>query len=138
MAEIDRAALAAEVERTVQAYNAAFIEANEQDDPSLMLPWLRIPFSRFPPAPGSASTATTTGEAEAIYRAMVDGLKDTGYEKSILGDFDVEVLNPATAIARCHGVRLRHDGSPIVEFDTAYLVTHTQEGWRIAALISRR
>lgn len=138
MTDDEQTAIATEVEHTVQGYNSAFIRANHEDDPTLMLPWLRIPFSRFPAAPGSATTATDLAEVEAIYRGMVDGLKGTGYERSILSDFNVEVLNASTALARCHGVRLRTDGSTIVEFDTAYLVARGPEGWQIAALVGRR
>lgn len=128
--------LAAEVERDLQRYNAAFIQANADDDPTLMLPWMHRPVMRF--GIGAVSSAATDNDVTAMYQRMIDGLKGTGYAKSTLSDFDVTILNPTTAIVRCHAVRERTDGTTVEEFDTAYLMAKPNDHWQVAALISRR
>lgn len=138
MSQDEVADLAAEAERDLQGYNSAFIRANHEDNPSLMRPWLRLPVTRFGNAPGSATTASTPEEADAMWGRMVDGLKGTGYERSILDNFEVSLINRSTALIRCHGVRERADGSVILEFDTAYILARGDDRWQVSALISQQ
>ncbi len=132
----DLQSLAPAVEADLQRYNAAFVQANRDDDPSLMLPWLRVPVMRT--AADSVLTMSTPAEVEAMYRSMVDRLKGTGYERSLLSDFEVDVINASTAVVRCHAVREQTGGGIVEEFDAGYLMVRGDEHWQVAALISRR
>ena len=129
-------AVRAEVERDLQGYNAAFVQANHDGDSTLMRPWMRVPVMRF--GTGSVAALTTVKEVDALYGQMVDGLKGTGYERSVLSDFDVTVLNPTTALVRCHAVRERADGGVIAAFEAAYLMARGEDHWQVACLIGRR
>lgn len=129
-------AMAPEVEADLQRYNAAFVQANSNDDPSLMLPWLRVPVMRY--AAGSVLAMTTPAEVEAMYRSMVDRLKGTGYSRSVLSDFDVDVLNATTAVVKCHAVREQTGGGVVEEFEAGYVMVRGDEHWQVASLISRR
>lgn len=124
------------MERDLKRYNEAFGQANRDDDASLMLPWMRLPVTRY--GNGSIATYVTTEDAEAMYRSMVDRLKGTGYIGSVLSDFDIVVLNPTTAFVRCHAVRQAEGDGIVEEFDAAYLMALTDDRWQVAALISRR
>ncbi len=128
--------LRAEIERDVQGYNSAFMAANHADDPSLMRPWMRLPVTVF--GSGSIRILATPEDVDAQYAGGIEALKGTGYERSILSDFAIDVLNPATAMVKCRAVRERADGSVIAAFDAAYIVARGEEHWQVACLISRR
>lgn len=136
MADETSTQTASEVVRDLEGYNAAFVRANHEGDPSLMRPWMRLPVTRF--GNGAVTTVSTPEEIDAMYGRMVDGLKGTGYVRSILSGFDVDVLNPTTALVRCHAVRERADGGVIEAFEAAYILARGEEHWQVAALISRR
>jgi hypothetical protein len=124
------------VVRDLQRYNAAFVEANRTDDPSLMRPWMRLPVVRY----GATATtvAASTDEVDAMYGRMVDGLKGAGYHHSVLSQFEVDLVNAGTALVRCRGERLRADGSEVESFDAAYIMARGEDHWQVSALISRR
>jgi hypothetical protein len=103
MPTTDLQALAPEVEADLQRYNAAFVQANRDDDPSLMLPWLRVPVMRT--GTGTVLTMSTAAKVEAMYRSMVDRLKGTGYSRSVLSNFETDVFNATTTVVKCHAVR---------------------------------
>ena len=128
--------LAAEVERDIKAYNEAFVRANAEDDPSLMRPWMRLPVMRY--RNGSVQASTTAEEVDALYGRMVEALKGTGYARSVLSDFEITVLNPTTALVRCHAVREKADGTVHEEFDAAYLMARIEDHWQVSSLVSRR
>lgn len=136
MVETDLGGLAAEVERDLKGYNEAFVQANRDDAPSLMRPWMRLPVMRF--GNGSVVEVATPQALDAMYGRMVDGLKGTGYLRSVLSDFHIDVLNPTTALVRCHAVRETTDGSVIEAFEAAYLMARGEDRWQVACLISRR
>ncbi|MDA0364560.1 MAG: hypothetical protein O3B31_06735 [Chloroflexi bacterium] len=136
MVETGLEGLSAEVERDLKGYNEAFVQANRDDDPSLMRLWMRLPLMRF--GNGSVAEVATPQAVDAMYGRMVDGLKGTGYVRSVLSDFHVDVLNPTTALVRCHAVRERADGSVIEAFEAAYLMARAEDRWQVACLISRR
>jgi hypothetical protein len=127
-----------EVQRDIEGYNAAFVQANLKDDPTLMRPWMRVPVVRFGMTPEQSSTASTLDEVDAMYRRMVDGLKGTGYTRSVLSDFDITLLNPSTALVRCHAVREGTAGAVVQEFDAAYIMARGSDRWQVASLISQR
>ena len=120
----------------MQGYNSAFVQSVHSGDPSLMRPWMRLPVTVF--GNGTVRTLATPEDIDAQYGRGAEALKDTGYEVSILSEFDIQVLNPTTALVRCRAVRERHDGSVIVAFDACYIVARGEQRWQIAALISRR
>jgi hypothetical protein len=124
------------VVRDLQSYNAAFIEANRTDDPSLMRPWMRLPVIRY--GPTATVVAATPDEVDAMYGRMVEGLKGTGYDHSVLSQFEVDLVNAGTALVRCRGERLRADGSEVESFDAAYIMARGDDHWQVSALISRR
>lgn len=128
--------IAADVERDLQRYNAAFVQANLDDNPALMLPWMRRPVMRF--GIGTVLSAATPDDVTAMYQRMIDGLKGTGYARSILSDFDVTELNPTTAMVRCHAVRERADGTPVEQFEAAYIMTLDDDRWQVSCLMSQR
>jgi len=132
------AAIRGEVERDLEGYNAAFVRANREDDPTLMRPWMRVPVTRFGQTPEQSSTAVTIEDVDAMYGRMVDGLKGTGYTRSVLSDFDVTLLNPSTALVRCHAVREGEAGAVVQEFDACYLMARGPDRWQVACLISQR
>ena len=132
------ATVESEVQRDLEGYNAAFVQANLTDDPTLMRPWMRPPVIRFGQTPEQSSTATTLDDVDAMYRRMVDGLKGTGYTRSVLSDFEVTLLNPATALVRCHAVREGQAGAVVQEFDAAYIMARGPDRWQVACLISQR
>jgi len=136
MAESKTDDLNAEVVRDLQNYNAAFVRANHEDDASLMRPWMRLPVMRF--GNGSVHAIATAEELDATYQRMVDGLKGTGYRQSILSDFEVDMLNPTTALVRCHAVREKADGTVLESFEAAYIMARGDEHWQVACLIGRR
>jgi hypothetical protein len=136
MAETNLQELAADVERDIQGYNAAFVEANHKGDPSLMRPWMRLPVTVF--GNGSVRMLSAPEDVDAQYGAAVQALKDTGYRRSILSDFDIAVMNPTTALVNCHAVRERADGSVIQAFDASYIMVRGEAHWQVAGLISRR
>lgn len=131
-----QSALAADVERDLQRYNAAFIQANLDDNPALMLPWLRRPVMRF--GIGTVLSAATPDDVTAMYQRMIDGLKGTGYARSILSDFNITELNPTTAMVRCHAVRQRADDTTVEEFEAAYIMTLADDRWQVSCLMSQR
>ena len=120
----------------MQGYNAAFVQSVHSGDPSLMRPWMRLPVTIF--GNGVVRTLALPEDIDAQYGRGVEALKDTGYKVSILSDFEVQVLNPTTALVKCRATRERHDGSVIATFDACYIVARGEERWQIAALISRR
>ncbi len=134
--EQDHKTLAAEIELDVQGYNSAFIAANHEGKPSLMRPWMRLPVTIF--GNGSVRILATPEDVDAQYAGAVEALKGTGYERSILSDFEIDVLNPTTAMVKCHAVRERADGSVVAAFDAGYIVARGEEHWQVACLISRR
>lgn len=126
----------ATIEHDLQSYNSAFVQANTDDNPALMIPWMRPPVLRF--GIGTVTTAATPQDIEAMYRRMIDGLKGTGYARSTLSNFDITLLNPTTALVRCHAVRERADATVVEEFDACYLMARGDTHWQVAALISQR
>lgn len=133
-ADLDQ--LKAEIERDVKAYSDTFVRANHEDDPSLMRPWMRLPVLAL--GTGSVRVLSTPEDVDGVYGAGVEALKGTGYADSKLSDFTITVLNPTTALALCHCVRTKEDGSVLQEFEASYLVAKGEDRWQIAALISRR
>ena len=133
----DQQQLAADAIGDLQRYNDAFIQANRDSDPTLMRPWMRLPVIRYRPD-GATTVATTLHDIDAMYGAMIDSLADTGYHHSVLSDFQVDLINPGTALIRCHGERLRADGSAVQTFDTAYILARGDHHWQISALLARR
>jgi len=136
MTEANTGDLAAEVERDIQGYNSAFVKANHDGDPSLMRPWMRLPVTTY--GNGSVRVLATPEDIDAQYGAAVDALKGTGYQRSILSDFDITVMNPTTALVSCRAVRERADGSVIQAFDASYIMVRGDDRWQVASLISRR
>ena len=136
MADENTAPDVAEVERDIQRYNAAFIEVNRTGDASLMRPWMRLPVLVF--RNGSVLALTTRDELDAHYARMAEALNGTGYERSILDNFAITLVNPTTALVNCHARRLRTDGSVIQEFDASYLMARDADHWRVACLLSKR
>jgi hypothetical protein len=128
--------LAAEVERDIQGYNSAFVEANHRGDPTLMRPWMRLPVTVF--GNGTVRMLETPEDVDAQYGRGVDALKGTGYARSILSGFAIRVLNPTTALVECRAVRERADGSVIAAFEATYIMAKGEERWQVACLISRR
>jgi len=125
-----------EVERDIQRYNSAFIEVNRSGDSSLMRPWMRLPVMVF--RNGSVLALTTHDELDAHYGRMAGALNGTGYERSILDNFAITLVNPTTALVNCHARRLKTDGSVLQEFDASYIMARDVDHWRVACLLSRR
>ena len=136
MTDTDLQSLAADVERDIQGYNSAFIRANLEANPSLMRPWMRLPVSIF--GNGSVAMLETPEDVDAQYARGVEGLKGTGYVRSILSDFSIRLMNPTTALVECRAVRERNDGSVIAAFDACYIMARSDDRWQVASLISRR
>lgn len=136
MTEATTSDLAAEVERDIQGYNSAFVKANHDGDPSLMRPWMRLPVMVY--GNGSVRMLAAPEDVDAQYDAAVQALKGTGYERSILSDFAIAVMNPTTAFVSCRAVRERADGSVIQAFDASYIMVRGDDRWQVASLISRR
>ena len=136
MTEANLRGLAVDVERDIQGYNSAFVEANHRGDPSLMRPWMRLPVMVF--GNGSVRVLSTPEDVDAQYGAAVEALKDTGYQRSVLSDFEISVMNPTTAVVSCRAVRERADGSVIQAFDASYIMVRGDDRWQVASLISRR
>ena len=136
MSDADLTAVHAEIERDVKAYSDTFVRANHAQDASLMREWLHLPAMVF--GTGSARLLATPEDVDAQYQAGIDALRGTGYADSALSDFEITVLNPTTALVRCHCVRSKRDGSVLQEFEAGYLVAKNAERWQVTALISRR
>ncbi|HJN93392.1 MAG TPA: hypothetical protein QGF05_11815 [Dehalococcoidia bacterium] len=132
----DPTTLHAAIEHDVKAYSDTFVRANQEDDPSLMRPWLHLPVLIL--GNGTARALTTLEEVDAQYAAGVAALRDTDYADSLLSDFRITVLNPTTAFVLCHCVRSNADGSVHQEFEASYVVVKSDDHWRVASLISRR
>ena len=125
-----------EAERDIQRYNAAFIEVNRTGDASLMRPWMRLPVIVF--RNGFVDALTTHEELDAHYGRMAEALNGTGYERSILDNFAITLVNPTTALVNCHARRLKTDGTVLQEFDASYVMARDADHWRVACLLSRR
>lgn len=128
--------LAAEVERDIQGYNSAFVRVNHEGDPTLMRPWMRLPVMVF--GNGLVRVLAKPEYIDAQYARSAEALKGTGYQRSVLSDFDIMVMNPTTALVSCRAVRERADGSVIEAFDASYIMVRGDDRWQVASLISRR
>jgi sugar phosphate isomerase/epimerase len=137
MTDQELAALKAEIEADVQAYNSTFVKAVHANDASLMRPWMRLPVLSFA-RNGDVGVMTAPEDIDARYEAGIRALDGTGYERSVLSNFDITVLNPATALVKCDALRERKDGSVVASFAAAYIWSKGPERWQIAAFVMQR
>jgi hypothetical protein len=81
-----------------------------------------------------ALALTSDEQVVAALQRLVDGMRAADYDHSEILDFEVTVLNAASALCRGAFSRHRRDGSEIGRLTATYLVTDGPSGRRISAL----
>ena len=77
---------------------------------------------------------TSADQVVAALQQQVDGVRAAGYDRSEVLDFEVTVLNSASALYRGTFSRRRSDDSEISRLTATYLVTDGPVGRRISTL----
>ncbi len=90
--------------------------------------------------PGLAMSATgvavnTPEQVDKQYAGNLQRLQEQGWEKSVMGQYDVCVMNANVAFASGKFTRLRKDGSVLQAGASTYMLNKGKDGWRIAMLI---
>lgn len=82
--------------------------------------------------------ALALNSEDSVARALeeqIDGMRSAGYDRTLLLESHVEILNAVSALYRGHFSRRRSDGSEIGRLRVTYLITDRGTGPRIGALI---
>ncbi|HZP92737.1 MAG TPA: nuclear transport factor 2 family protein [Burkholderiales bacterium] len=115
----------AEVEETLQAYEAAW----SRHDAAAIASFFYEPALRV----GRAGPVVrpTRADQEAFFSGFLPGLVQRGYERSRWEELNVHLLDAQTAIASGIVVRYRKDGSDLERVAVSYGLRKTERGWKI-------
>jgi hypothetical protein len=110
-----------QVECTVQAYSDSFVLANRTQDATALKEWWHTPAMLMFGDRGIRDLRDDDA-VDRLYARMVGGLAGSGYSDSRLFDFEVTLITPSSAMAKCKGRRMRGDGSVLQTLTPAYLL----------------
>jgi hypothetical protein len=125
---------ALEIGRWFDGYREAFSAygRGDVDDPRVLLGFYNVPLL----LTTDDGFLALTGEDEVTQavRQLVAEMRAAGYERSVLREPQIAVLNSASILYQGEVSRLRRDGTEIQRARWTYLVVQTLAGPRIAAL----
>ena len=124
---------AAAVEARVRAYYDAGVQAFRTADPIGMREYFDVP-SMVLRQTATPLVCSTIEELDARWRTTIAGLP-ADYDHSVCHSIEVQIINPATAIATASGSRYRANGEEIRRVDASYVLTKTSGDWRVAVTI---
>jgi len=125
----DLAKIKAEVLATVTSYFTAFNEHRTKDiaDKVFTNPGLAMS--------ANGVAVNTPEQIDKQYAGILQRLTEQGWEKSVMLQYDVCVMNANVAFASGKFNRLKKDGSILQSAASTYMLNKGKDGWRIAMLI---
>ncbi len=86
---------------------------------------------------GGVTVLQTVDDMKSFFAATVERLKSEGYGRSEWEEIEVQVLSDKTAYANATATRYKKDGSVLERAGTSYVMYKSDEGWQVAAMMSR-